>query len=150
MNGQKKKRYAEELNYFKTSKASADSWIAKAKREIMSIGGRVTGEAYLNDADTGRAAYMLAFTLEGRLYSAKWPVMPTKRGTDQDQQAAKVQAATALYHDIKARVVTCKFREVSFAFLNYQVLPNGQTVAEAADSSMVEQLPILLQPPRAE
>jgi hypothetical protein len=150
MNLSSKRRYADDLPYWKTSKSTVDSWLNKAKREIATIGGKITGEAYLNDADKGRAAFMLSFTLEGRLYVAKWAVMPTKRGTEQDQQSAKVQAATALYHDIKARVVTCKFQEKHFAFLNYMMLPNGQNVAEAADSTPVDHLPLLLQPPRAE
>jgi hypothetical protein len=48
---------------------------------------------------------MLEFDLGGERYKVVWPVLPTKTGKD---RAARVQAATALYHDVKARCVTLK------------------------------------------
>jgi hypothetical protein len=147
---QKRTIYAEDLPYWRTSKSTLSSWLNKAKREITSINGKVTGDGYMTDHENGRGAILITFVLDGTRYAAKWPVLPTRRKTEQDEEAAKVQAATALYHDIKNRVVSAKFRGAGFSFLNYQVLQTGQTVSEVADNGFVNRLPMLLQPPREE
>lgn len=141
----KKAAYAEDVgHYWKTSTASPDTWLDKAKKLIASIGGKIVGEGFLNDVATGRAAYLLSFQAEGETYHIKWPVLPTRQA--KDEKAARVQAATMLYHDVKARCVNVKVRGVRFAFLNYYALPTGQTVSEAADEALIEALPTLFRP----
>jgi len=38
--------YAEEVNYWKTSRTSPDVWLEKAKREIIRAGGEILGDAF--------------------------------------------------------------------------------------------------------
>ena len=52
--------YAEDVNYWKTSRTSPDAWLAKAKREVARAGGQVLAAGCGSDGE--RAAYMLAFS----------------------------------------------------------------------------------------
>lgn len=131
--------YAEDVNYWKTSSSSADSWIEKAKKEIKSVGGAVLGEAYASS--DGKAAFMLAFTLDGDSFKVTWPVLQSKTG---NQGAAKVQAATALYHDVKARCVSLRFLGSRAAFMSYLLLPDGRAAGEAGSAELVRALPLML------
>ncbi len=137
MNDPKPKIYADDVPYFQTGQSSADTWIDKAKREIASVGGKVQAEAFGADA-TGRSAFMLAFTIGGDPFKVTWPVLPSRTGKD---KAAKIQAATALYHDVKARVVSAKFLGMRGAFLTYLVLINGQTASEMTSSEIANSMP---------
>lgn len=140
--------YAEDVNYWKSGASSPDTWLQKAKKELTRVGGKVLGEGFLNDASMGRAAYLISFELEGQRYDIKWPVLASKGG---NEQAAQRQAATALYHDVKARCVAMKFHGARAAFLTYLVLPSGETAAEAANEELVKALPGMMRrlpPPR--
>lgn len=128
--------YAEDVNYWKSSQSSPDTWIDRAKREIQALKGNVTGE--LVGSVAGKTAFMLMFELDGECYEIKWPVLPSKTGNG---KAAKIQAATALYHDVKARCVARKFLGSRVAFMPFLVLPNGLTVSEASTPQLSEQLP---------
>lgn len=136
--------YAEDVPYFQTSQQSADTWMDKAKKEITSIGGKILAEAYGSDA-TGRSAFMLAFEMPiygvNSKFKITWPVLTSKKG---NARAAKVQAATALYHDVKARVVTAKFQGIKGAFFSYFMLPNGTTASEAAADEFMANVPQLM------
>lgn len=131
--------YAEEVNYWKTSRTSPDTWLEKAKREIARAGGKVLAEGFGSDND--RAAYMLAFEFTGERFKAIWPVLPSKSG---DDRAARIQAATMLYHDVKARAVSAKVLGIRAAFFSYLLLPDGRTAAEVATPELVEAMPKLL------
>lgn len=124
------KIYAEDVNYWQSSQSQPDTWIDRAKREISSVGGKVAAEAFGATAD-GRAAFMLAFMLGGDSYRIEWPVLPSRTGKD---KAAKVQAATMLYHDVKHKCVMAKIRGVRAAFLEYLMLPDGSTAGHAASN----------------
>lgn len=130
--------YAENVNYWKSGSAAPDRWIDKAKREIRSVGGQIIGDMTVNDEATGRAAFCLAFVLQGEKYQIKWPVLESKTG---NLHAARRQAATALYHDVKARCVELKFLGARAAFMAFLQLPDGRTAAEAANSELVKILP---------
>ena len=88
---------AEELNYWQTSRSSSDSWIDKAKRQIQSLGGKVEAEGFGQDSE-GKAAFMIGFSLNGDGFKIIWPVMKSKTG---NERAARIQAATSLYHYVK-------------------------------------------------
>ncbi len=133
--------YAEEANYWKTGRSSADSWLEKAKKEIRTVGGQVIGSGSFSEDITDRAGFMLAFKLEKENFSIKWPVLKSKRG---DHQAAKRQAATALYHEVKAACVKMKFLGARSAFLAYLLLPDGRTASEASSPELLEKLPALM------
>ena len=105
--------YAEDVNYFKTGTSAPDTWIDKAKAEIRTAGGKTLSEAYGKDGN-GRAAYLLEFSFGAEHFRAVWPVLPTRKLAD--ERAARIQAATMLYHDIKAKCVAAKVHGVRAAF----------------------------------
>lgn len=133
--------YAEDVNYWQTGKANPDSWLEKAKKEIYVVGGQVVGSGSFSEDITGRAGFMLAFKLEDENFTIKWPVLRSKRGK---QQAAQRQAATALYHEVKAACVKVKFLGARSAFLAYLMLPDGRTASEAGSPELLEMLPGLI------
>lgn len=133
--------YAEDLNYWKTGQAGPDAWIDKARREIALAGGKVISEAFGRDQD-GRAAYMLAFSFGAEQFKAVWPVLPTRKASD--ERAARIQAATMLYHDIKAKCVSAKVHGARAAFFQYLLLPDGRTAPQAAGAELTVLWPKLL------
>jgi hypothetical protein len=133
--------YAEDVNYWRTGKSSPDSWMEKAAREIETAGGKVTGEAFGRDGE-GRAAYMLAFEFPPDRFKVVWPVLPSKSG---DASSAKRQAATMLFHDVKARCVSAKVLGPRSAFFSYVQLEDGRVAAQVASpDAVVRILPRLL------
>jgi hypothetical protein len=135
--------YAEEVNYWKTSQSSPDTWIGKAKAEILDAGGKPGTELFGNDG-SGRAMFALEFTIAGERYRARWPVLPCRVRSATNERAARIQAATMLYHDIKARCVAAKVLGARAAFLTYFLLPDNRTAGEAAAPELVAQFPRLL------
>jgi len=136
--------YAEDVNYWQTSRAPADTWIARAREEIERAGGTVVAEAFGSDAG-GRAAYMLSFALAGERYRIVWPVLPSKTG---NARAARIQAATMLYHDAKARAVAAKAIGTRAAFFTFLQLPDGRTMGQVATPELERMVPALLAGPR--
>jgi hypothetical protein len=137
--------YAEDMNYWQSSKTAPDTWIEKAKAEIIRAGGKVLGEGFVSEGTTGNAAYMLMFGFGLDSFKAVWPVLPTRSG--KYQSSAKTQAATMLYHDVKARCVAAKVLGTRAAFFNWFVLPTGQTASEAAAPDLVRMIPRILAGP---
>jgi len=135
--------FAEDLNYWQTSRSSADEWIDKAKRLIAEIGGTVEMEAFGNELETGRSAFMLGFRIGDDRFKLIWPVLKTKSG---NQRAAKVQAATLLYHDVKAKCMTAKVFGARQAFFQFWMLPDGQRAVDLAPSELVQAIPQLFLP----
>jgi hypothetical protein len=131
--------YAEEVNYWKTGTSGPDAWIDKAKAEIRVAGGKVLNEAF--GSQEGRAAFMLEFTFGGDRFRAVWPVLPSKTKAE---RAARIQAATFLYHEIKARCMAAKVLGVQASFFNYLVLPDGRTASQLAMPELTERYPKLL------
>lgn len=132
---------AEDVNYWKTSRTSPDTWLEKAKREITKANGVILGEGFGSEPQTSRAAYMLAFEFEGERFKAIWPVLPSKSG---DERAARIQAATMLYHDVKARCVSAKVLGCRAAFFSYYLLPDGRTATEVSAPELLDAMPKLL------
>lgn len=136
--------YAEDVNYWQTGKSSPDSWIESSQKEIKTIGGKIVSWAFGMDSTTGRAAYMMAFDLGGERFKIVWPVLPTRSG--KNEASARIQAATMLYHDVKARCVSAKVLGGRAAFFNYLMLPDGRTAGSVAAPELAEQLPDLFAP----
>lgn len=136
-----KKIYAEDVNYWQSSQAAPDNWIEKAKKEIRSVGGTIFGSGSFSEDITGRAGFMLAFELAGERFTIKWPVLQSKSG---NHRSAQRQAATALYHEIKAACVKVKFLGARSAFFAYLMLPDGRTASEAGSPELVEILPSII------
>jgi len=139
--------YADDVNYFKTSTSAPDTWIDHAKKEIRGAGGNVLNEGYGRD-ETGRAAYLLEFTFGHERFRAIWPVLPTRK--PQDERAARIQAATMLYHDIKAKCVSAKVHGARAAFFQYLALPDGRTAGQLAAPELASAYPKMLAAPENE
>lgn len=93
---------AKSINYFKTSHSSPDHWIDKAKRVIENFGGRIIQEAFGYDAINDKRAFLLVFEIGNDTFKVQWPVLPVDK--KEDELAARRQAATLIYHDVKAKM----------------------------------------------
>ncbi len=135
--------YAEDVAYWRTSQSSPDTWIERAQRVIIGMGGVVMAEAFGKDA-SGRSAYMLGFQFKGDRFKVVWPVLPSKSG---NERAARIQAATLLYHDIKARCISAAVLGVRAAFFNSLLLPDGRTAGDVAAPELAKAVPAMLKGP---
>jgi hypothetical protein len=131
--------YAEGLPYWQTSKSGVESWIEKIKKEITrypSLKGKVVTEAVMTIDDV--SSIVLEFELQGDLFRIQWPVMKSKSG---NQRAEKVQAATMIFYDVKARVITALVLGARAAFLSFLLLPDGTVAGTRTSSQLQAQLP---------
>ena len=103
---QEKPIYANDVDYWKTGESrTVNQWLELTVSQIRQHGGKdivqATGE------QDGRKAFALEFTLHDQRYKIVWPVLPLphRLNTDDNRRAAERQAATTLYHDVKARCV---------------------------------------------
>jgi len=133
--------YGEEINYWMTSRSDPDTWIAKARKQIETIGGQIIAEAFGQEATTGKSAFMLTFSIQDELYKIIWPVLPTK-GKDK-RRAAKIQAATMLYHDVKAKCISSRVLGPRAVFFSFFVLPDGRTMGEIPTPELGQIIPNL-------
>ena len=136
--------YADEVNYFMTSTIAPDAWIDKAKKEIRTAGGKVLSEAFGRD-ESGRGAFLLEFTFGAERFHVYWPILPVRKPAD--ERAARIQAATMLYHDIKAKCVSAKVHGPRAAFFQYLALPDGRTAAQLAAPELSAAYPRMLAAP---
>jgi len=131
---------AEDVNYWKTSRSSPDAWMDKTKRQIEHLGGQVLMEGFGSEPITGRAAFMLAFRIGNDKFKVIWPVLPSKSG---NERAARIQAATMLYHDIKAKCISSAVLGTRAAFFSFLLLPDGRTTAEVSTPELMQAIPEL-------
>ena len=61
-----------------------------------------------------------------------------------NERSARIQAATLLFHDVKAKSITAKVLGFRAAFFSYLALPDGRTMAEMATPELVGAFPKLL------
>ena len=129
--------YAEDVgHYWQTSQSSPDTWIDRAKKVIVDLGGKILADGY--GSASGRAAFMIVFEIKGQKYKVVWPVLPTYSGKE---VPAKRQAATMLYHDVKAKAMTASVLGVEVAFFSYMMLPDGRVSSELANPELAEAFP---------
>lgn len=133
--------YADELNYWKPGKSSPDVWIDKAKKQIDTLGGKIRGEGFGSDGD-GKAAFMLAFTIEESNFKIVWPVLPTYKG---EEKAARVQAATSLYHYVKNVCLYAVVVGFRTAFFPHLLMNDGRRASQLATDELENLIPKLLQ-----
>ena len=132
--------YAEDVgHYWQTSRSSPDMWIDRAKKVIKDMGGEIIADGF--GSTNEQAAYMLAFKFKEQRYKVVWPVLPTYSGKE---TAAKTQATTMLYHDVKAKAMTASVLGVEAAFFAYMMLPDGRVSSELAKPELAEIFPKLL------
>lgn len=132
--------YAEDVNYWKTGQSQPDKWLENASRLIEKLGGNVAAYAFGVDQNTGKRAYMFAFEIQGQAYKIVWPILESKSC---DEPAAKRQAATFLFHDIKAKCLSATVIGPQKAFFNYLLLPDGRTAQEATFGELAEGIPYI-------
>lgn len=132
--------YGEDVNYWQTGQSSPDKWTEKTKKQIQTLGGQVLMEGFGSEPTTGRSAYMMAFEIEGDQFKVIWPVLPSKKG---NEIAARRQAATMLYHDIKAKCLSAVVLGARAAFFSYLLLPDGRTTSEASLPELMKDIPDL-------
>lgn len=133
-----KAEWAEQVNYWKTSRTVPGAWLERAAGEVKKAGGKVLGQGEGTDPHTDRGALMLLFELDDQVFRVIWPVLPSKT---KNEKAARRQAATALYYDVKARCVASKFLGGRLAFFSFLVLPDGRTASQVADADLLDALP---------
>jgi len=121
--------YAESANFWMTGRSSPDVWIERAKKQIATLGCHVLAEGFGSDAD-GHAAYMLAFEARGDRFKIVWPVLPSKT---RRETAARVQAATMLYHYVKSVCLFAVVVGTRSAFFAHLMLPDGRMASQVAD-----------------
>ena len=132
--------YAEDIkHYWETSRSSSDEWVDRAKRLILSMGGNILQEAF--GSIDGKSAFMLKFELDSSEFKVVWPILPSR---SEKFQAAKRQAATLLYHDIKAKAMTASVLGTKTAFFSYLMLPDGRAASELATPELTEYWPLQL------
>jgi len=132
--------YAEDIgHYWQTSQSSPDMWVERAKKVIQDMGGQILADGF--GSANGRAAFMIAFKFKDQPYKVVWPVLPTYSGKE---GAAKRQAATLLYHDVKAKAMTASVLGFETAFFAYMLLPDGRVSSELVKPELAEAFPKLL------
>ena len=84
---------------------------------------------------------MIAFEISGDRFKIVWPVLKSRSG---NEKAARRQAATFIYHDVKAKCLSATVLGARSAFFSYLLLPDGRTVSEASDSEVIRLLPSIV------
>ena len=118
----------ENLPYWKSSNSGPDTWIDRTIKLILDFDGEVINQAQGMDYKSGMAAFQIIFKLQGDTFKIVFPVLEPKKQAD--MRSAKIQAATILYHDIKARLVSSKILGARSVFFGNLLLENGVTAAE--------------------
>lgn len=136
--------YADDINYWKTSRSGVETWMERIEKQIEDAGGEMITDAFVSDSATLRAAFMVVFRIGEDQFKIMWPVLQPSKSGRAEQKAAKVQAITALYHDIKNSCVKAKFVGSRHAFFDYYVLPDGRTTTEASLPELSAGIPSLL------
>jgi hypothetical protein len=138
-----KQIYAEDINFWRTNKSDPGKWIELCKKQIQYLGGHVFAEAF--GADDGRSAYVIGFDIGGDKFKTVWPVVKSKCG---DVGAERRQAATTLYHVVKAKCLEAVVRGPRVAFAGDWLLEDGRTVAEHTSESMLYAMPLMIMAPK--
>ncbi len=132
--------YAEDIgHYWQTGSSSPDVWMDKTRRVILGLEGKIIAEGF--GSAGGKEAYMMVFSIGGESFKAVWPVLPSKTGKI---LAARRQAATLLYHDIKAKAMAASVLGAKVAFFSYLLLPDGRVTGEIAAPELEEAFPLQL------
>ncbi len=142
----KKLPFGEDVNYWKTGSKAPDAIVDMAVKQIQDVGGRILARAYgMTDS---QEAYMLQFELSEDVFKVVWPVLRVRK--PKDEQAARRQAASFLYHDIKSRCMTVKVFGARHAFFQFLLLPDGRTASEAGSPELIGTFPQLTALPAPE
>jgi hypothetical protein len=132
--------FAEDVgHYWKTSSISPDSWLSKSADLIRKHGGKILSEAF--GMAMGQGAFMLTFEVKGESFKIMWPVLPSKT---RDEKSARRQAATLMFYDVKAKLMTASVLGFKTAFFQYVLLQDGRTAGEMATPELAYSFPPML------
>ena len=133
------KIYAESMNYWKTSSITPGSWQDKTSQQIKKLGGTVhmIGEVI---HDSGRPAYVILFEIGGDRFQLVWPTLPLKKNTINNRKSAAIQAATMMFHDVKARCLSAYVLGTKKAFFSYYLLDDGRVASDVGDGDLRKNL----------
>lgn len=137
--------YAEDMPYWKSSQSSPDKWMDKAEAVIEKLGGTVSMRA--QGKQDGRKAYLIDFEFLPDRFRAIWPVLPVKAESKTNVNAADRQAATMMYHDVKARSLRANIFGPRTAFFEFLILPDGRTAGQLTNQQLISYTPAALLPP---
>lgn len=132
--------YAEDVNYWMTSRTSPDQWIAKTKWIIEDLEGKVIAEGFGSNHE-GKAAFMVGFEIKEEAFKIVWPVLTSIKG---NERAARIQAATSLYHYVKGVCLYAIVVGVKTAFFSHLMLPDGRIASELTSPQLTDAFPKLL------
>ena len=124
--------FAEKLNYWKTSNTSPDTWLDKAEELIEKYGGEVVSRAI--GRQNGQEAILMEFRFGDLPFRVIWPALESayifnsRNPEKKFRNAARRQAATMLYHDIKSRGIRHAISGPRAAFFEFLVLPDGSMI----------------------
>jgi hypothetical protein len=135
---------AENINYWKTSKSSPDSWMDKTEAIIEKLGGDVLVRA--RGKSQGRKAFLLEFVFGSDKFRALWPILPSETGNN---IAAERQAATLLFYDVKSRSLKFHIFGAKSAFFDFYMIENGKTIGQLSDSELIDYMPKMLPLPNS-
>jgi hypothetical protein len=97
----------------------------------------------------GEAAFMLRFLLDDDTFRVVWPVLEGKYEGDEQNasflRSARRQAATMLYHDVKASCVKARVMGARTAFFAHLEMNDGRVASELSGAE-VARFPKLLGP----
>ena len=133
---------AESVNYWRTGRADPDTLLDRAENHIVAAGGKITARGHGRFG--GDESVLLAFEIEGEHYRITWPVLPTRDDERSTRRAARVQAATFVYHDVKAKCLAAQVLGWRTAMLPYLLTASGKTLAELSAPELARCLPRLL------
>lgn len=135
---------ADRANYWKTGQSSADTQLDRASQLIINAGGVIKARGI--GMFGGNESVLLGYELDGESYRITWPVLIPRRLDDtRDRRAARIQAATFVYHDVKAKCMAAQVLGTRTAMLPYLLTANGRTVAELTNPELEKALPKFLE-----
>jgi len=131
--------YAEDVNFWKSSKSNSDTWLDRTEDLITKYDGVILVRA--KGMNNGESAFLVEFKHKKSIFKIVWPILPTKQN---EIRAAERQAATLIYHDVKARILRSHIFGFENAFFDFMLLPNGKTVSQMSTVELQDIEPKLL------
>lgn len=131
---------AESLPYWMTSRTDPEAWFERIENLLEANGGKLNGRAMVKEP-SGNTVFALSFSFGPERFRVFWPALPSKKG---NSRAARVQAATMIYHDVKERLVRLRIFGPRSAFADWLILPDGRTFNEVTNEEFANALPRLL------
>lgn len=133
----KKTIYAEDVDCWRTGKSrTVSAWLDLAESQLMQHGAKNVLKS-TGTNETGATTFMFAFELNDQKYNLVWPTLPTRSHSESAERAARIQAVTSLYHEVKNCCVVGNRYGKGTGFFAYQMLPDGRTVRQLAAPELV-------------